>query len=50
MEQWIIEVVTAFGYVGIFFLMLAENVFPPVPSEVMARARTGRSTSPGPMS
>ena len=35
MEQWIIEVVTAFGYVGVFFLMLAENLFPPIPSEVI---------------
>jgi membrane protein DedA with SNARE-associated domain len=35
MEQWIIEVITAFGYVGIFFLMLAENLFPPIPSEVI---------------
>ena len=35
MEQWIIEVVGAFGYVGIFLLMLAENVFPPIPSEVI---------------
>lgn len=35
MEQWIIEVIGAFGYVGIFLLMLAENVFPPIPSEVI---------------
>jgi membrane protein DedA with SNARE-associated domain len=35
MEQWIIDVVTAFGYVGVFFLMLAENLFPPIPSEVI---------------
>jgi membrane protein DedA with SNARE-associated domain len=35
MEQWIIDVVTAFGYVGIFLLMLGENIFPPIPSEVI---------------
>lgn len=35
MEQWIIDVITAFGYVGVFFLMLAENLFPPIPSEVI---------------
>ena len=35
MEQWIIDVITAFGYVGIFFLMLGENLFPPLPSEVI---------------
>jgi membrane protein DedA with SNARE-associated domain len=34
-EQWIIETITAFGYVGIFLLMLAENLFPPIPSEVI---------------
>ena len=35
MEQWIIDVITAFGTLGIFFLMLAENLFPPIPSEVI---------------
>jgi membrane protein DedA with SNARE-associated domain len=35
MEQWIIDVITAFGYVGIFFLMVGENLFPPLPSEVI---------------
>ena len=35
MEQWIIDVVTAFGYVGIFLLMFGENIFPPIPSEVI---------------
>jgi membrane protein DedA with SNARE-associated domain len=35
MEQWIIDVITAFGYLGIFLLMVAENLFPPIPSEVI---------------
>ena len=35
MEQWINDIVGAFGYLGIFFLMLAENIFPPIPSEVI---------------
>jgi len=35
MEQWIIDVISAFGYLGIFLLMVAENVFPPIPSEVI---------------
>lgn len=35
MEQWIIDVISAFGYFGIFLLMLAENLFPPIPSEVI---------------
>lgn len=35
MEQWIVDVIGAFGYFGIFLLMLAENLFPPIPSEVI---------------
>lgn len=35
MEQWIIDVITSFGYTGLFLLMLAENLFPPIPSEVI---------------
>jgi membrane protein DedA with SNARE-associated domain len=35
MEQWIVDVIAAFGYLGIFLLMLAENLFPPIPSEVI---------------
>jgi membrane protein DedA with SNARE-associated domain len=35
MEQWIIDVISTFGYFGIFLLMLAENLFPPIPSEVI---------------
>ncbi|MCY4575304.1 MAG: hypothetical protein OXC55_01660, partial [Chloroflexi bacterium] len=30
---WIQEVILAIGYPGIVFLMAAENIFPPVPSE-----------------
>lgn len=35
MFQWITAQITAFGYWGIAFLMLAENVFPPIPSELI---------------
>ncbi|TPE53028.1 DedA family protein [Amaricoccus solimangrovi] len=35
MEQWINDIVGAFGYLGIFLLMMAENLFPPIPSEVI---------------
>lgn len=35
MDNWIIEVITTFGYLGIFLLMLLENLFPPIPSEVI---------------
>ena len=35
MDQLIIEAIRQGGYVGIFFLMVLENVIPPVPSEVI---------------
>lgn len=35
MDQWIVDVMTEFGYLGVFFLMVAENVFPPIPSEAI---------------
>ena len=31
----IVEIVSAFGYVGVFLLMLLENIFPPIPSELI---------------
>lgn len=35
MEQWIINLMSQFGYFGVFFLIFIENVFPPIPSEVI---------------
>jgi len=35
MADWIIETISATGYVGIFLLMLLESVFPPIPSELI---------------
>jgi membrane protein DedA with SNARE-associated domain len=35
MSDWIIGLVDQTGYVGIVLLMLAENVFPPIPSELI---------------
>lgn len=35
MDELIIETIAKGGYLGIFFLMALENVFPPVPSEVI---------------
>jgi membrane protein DedA with SNARE-associated domain len=32
---WIIDLIDAIGPLGIFFLMLLETVFPPIPSEVI---------------
>jgi membrane protein DedA with SNARE-associated domain len=33
--QWISDLVAQTGYAGIAFLMFAENVFPPIPSELI---------------
>lgn len=35
MADWITSMVRSFGYVGILLLMFLENVFPPVPSELI---------------
>ncbi|MES1042584.1 DedA family protein [Peribacillus simplex] len=35
MENWITEFMNSFGYIGIFLLIALENIFPPIPSEVI---------------
>ncbi len=35
MTDWIIQTITDYGYVGIFLVMLAESIFPPIPSELI---------------
>ena len=35
MNEWIIRLIEQGGYLGIFALMVIENVFPPIPSEVI---------------
>ncbi len=35
MNEWIIRLIEQGGYIGIFLLMIIENVFPPIPSEVI---------------
>jgi len=35
MQNWIIETMNSFGYLGIFLLIALENLFPPIPSEVI---------------
>ncbi|MBB6733811.1 DedA family protein [Cohnella zeiphila] len=35
MEQWIVEWMDRFGYAGVFLLITLENVFPPIPSEIV---------------
>lgn len=35
MQTWITEIMEQFGYLGIFLMMMIENLFPPIPSEVI---------------
>ena len=35
MEAWITDWMSQFGYFGVFLLILLENIFPPIPSEVI---------------
>jgi len=35
MENWITEIMNEFGYMGVMFLIALENIFPPIPSEVI---------------
>ncbi len=35
MEEWITSVMSDYGYFGIFLLIMLENIFPPIPSEVI---------------
>ncbi|KPU42316.1 hypothetical protein OXPF_41010 [Oxobacter pfennigii] len=35
MQNWITEFMGQFGYLGIFLLIAIENIFPPIPSEII---------------
>lgn len=35
MENFIIDIMNSYGYFGIFLLIMIENVFPPIPSEII---------------
>lgn len=35
MQETILEVISQYGYLGVFLLIALENVFPPIPSEVI---------------
>jgi len=52
LSEWAIEVVEALGYVGVALLVFIENVFPPIPSEIVLAlagfvASRGDATVPG---
>lgn len=35
MNQWLLQIMNTFGYLGIAVLIMIENIFPPIPSEVI---------------
>ncbi|WP_215146011.1 DedA family protein [Exiguobacterium qingdaonense] len=35
MNDWMISIIEQYGYIGIAFMIFIENVFPPIPSEVV---------------
>lgn len=35
MQEWIVQMTNDYGYIGILILIFLENVFPPIPSEVI---------------
>lgn len=35
MVKFVIELISRIGYVGVFLLMALENIFPPIPSEII---------------
>lgn len=35
MQDFIINIMNSYGYLGVFLLILIENIFPPIPSEVI---------------
>lgn len=35
MDIWLSQILNSFGYLGIAFLIAVENIFPPIPSEII---------------
>lgn len=35
MQEFIINIMNSYGYLGVFLLILIENIFPPIPSELI---------------
>ena len=35
MQNWVTYIMETFGYLGIFLMMTLENLFPPIPSEIV---------------
>ncbi|MBC8101692.1 MAG: DedA family protein [Cytophagales bacterium] len=50
MQDWIINLMSSWGYLGIAFLMFLENVFPPIPSELIMPLAGFTATGQGKLS
>lgn len=35
MDNWITQLIEEFGYIGVFLMIALENIFPPIPSEIV---------------
>lgn len=35
MENWVTDIMEKLGYLGVYLMMVLENVFPPIPSEIV---------------
>ncbi|MFM7829793.1 MAG: DedA family protein, partial [Actinomycetota bacterium] len=35
LANWVQDVINQFGYIGVALLVVLENVFPPIPSEIV---------------
>ena len=52
LADWVTDVIDRLGYIGVALLVALENLFPPIPSEIVLPfagfvARDGRATLPG---
>ena len=52
LSEWVIDVIDALGYLGVALLVALENVFPPIPSEIVLPfagvvSRRGGASLPG---
>ena len=45
MNHWILQLMGTYGYVGIAFLIMIENIFPPIPSEAHPHLSPGFLTT-----
>ena len=46
LEEWVLSIMEKLGYLGIAFLMFLDNIFPPIPSEIIIPS-AGYTTSKG---